>query len=90
MSRPLKPYLKDGRLGDVLALIQVLALDKSALRSEAGLQEELQGKPSSATEWRAVANEHPEFFRVRQHGDNQVSLTSRFVLPKEESYWPQT
>jgi len=48
MQRPLKAYLKHGRLADVLALLQVLALDKSAHRSEAGLQEELQGVPASA------------------------------------------
>ncbi|WP_157772471.1 hypothetical protein [Lacunisphaera limnophila] len=83
MKRPLKVYLKHGRLADVLALIQVLSFDKSAHRSEAGLQEELQGVPASATHWREIAREHPEFFRVRQKGDNVVSLTARHVLPKD-------
>ena len=89
MQRPLKAYLKQGRLADVLALIQVLALDKSAHRSEAGIQEELQGVPASASEWRELAREHPEFFRVRQRGDHVVSLTARHVLPREEDRPPQ-
>lgn len=90
MKRPLKVYLKPGRLADVLALIQVLAFDKSAHRSEAGLQEELQGIPASATDWRELAREHPEFFRVRQSGDHVVSLTARHVLPEDaESRRPQ-
>jgi len=88
MNRPLKAYLKDRRLADVLALIQVLALDKSAHRSEAGLQEELQGIPSSASEWSDVAREHPEFFRVGIRGTHVVSLTSRHVLPEEDGKRP--
>lgn len=42
------PDLINGPLGDVLALIQVLALDEHAHRSEDGLSSELQGKPRSA------------------------------------------
>jgi hypothetical protein len=38
-------YLADGRLADVLALIQVLALDSAAHRSEEGIASELQGAP---------------------------------------------
>lgn len=89
MTRPLKVYLARGRLADVLALIQVLAFDKSAHRGEAGLQEELQGTPSSATDWREVASQHPEFFRVRQRGEHVVSLIARHVLPKEGERSPQ-
>lgn len=87
-KRPLNVYVKHGRLADVLALIQVLALDKSAHRSEAGLQEELQGIPSSSSDWRGLAREHPEFFRVRQAGENVVSLTARHVMPKQEGDLP--
>src|ERR1700731_59818 len=36
-------YLKTGRLADVLALIQVLALDTADHRSEEGLHGELEG-----------------------------------------------
>ena len=79
-------YLKDGRLGEVLALIQVLSFDRDTSRSEDGLQDELQGKPSSADSWVDLAQIHPELFRVRlpQAGKVQrVALVARYVLPYE-------
>ena len=41
-----RPYLKPGRLADVLALIQVLAFDPHAHRSEAGVIEKELGPTS--------------------------------------------
>ncbi len=79
-----KQYLEAGRLADVLALIQVLALDPHAHRSESGLQEELQGVPRSGDTGTTVAQMHPEFFRVRREGEHRVSLIARHVLPKTE------
>jgi hypothetical protein len=78
-----RPYLIDGRLADVLALIQVLAIDEHAHRSEDGLASELQGNPRSSSSWRTVAQAHPEFFRVKPDGDHVVSLVARHVMPKE-------
>ncbi|MEH0020731.1 MAG: hypothetical protein V6Z89_13810 [Desulfobacter sp.] len=82
-------YLREGRLPEVLALIQVLAYDKITNRSEQGLAKELQSKPVSAESWVDLAKQHPEFFRVRQGEDEEnggkkdlVSLISRFVLKK--------
>ncbi len=72
-------YLKDGRLEDVLALIQVLALDEYAHRSEDGLKTELQSKPKSATSWSELAKDHLEFFRVLQGGKNAISVVLRHV-----------
>ena len=57
-------YVKNGRLEDVLSLLQVLALDKSSHRSEGGLKKELYSVPVSANGWLALAKDHPEFFRV--------------------------
>ena len=79
-----KQYLVPNRLADVLALIQVLALDEHAHRSEDGLASELQGPPKSASTWTDVARMHPEFFRVRPESTHAVSLLSRHVLPKDE------
>ncbi|MCB9191197.1 MAG: hypothetical protein H6602_06005 [Flavobacteriales bacterium] len=78
------PYLKPNRLADVLALIQVLALDTHAHRSEKGLAKELQGKPKSGSNdtWVDIANDHPEFFRVDKDELHGVSLVSRHVLPR--------
>lgn len=77
-------YTIPGRLQDVLALIQVLALDVHAHRSEAGMIEELQGIPSSSKTWTGLALEHPEFFRVSLEGDHLLSLVARHVIPRDE------
>lgn len=78
------PYTKHGRLADVLALIQVLALDTYPKRTESGMQQSLQGPPSSAASWFALALEHREMFRVDPESDAGLSLVARFVMPREE------
>jgi hypothetical protein len=84
-----KKYLIEGRLPEVLALIQVLAYDKLTNRSENGISKELQSKPFSSDSWVSLAKQHPEFFRVREGEDEEdgmkkdlVSLISRYVLQK--------
>ncbi len=78
------PYANPDRLADVLALIQVLALDKYTHRSESGLQEELKVKPRSTSSWAEVAKQHPEFFRYSEDSDHEISLIARHVLPKND------
>jgi hypothetical protein len=78
-------YTKPGRLEDVLALIQVLALDEDTHRSLSGIAGELQSTSSSSPDsWLGVAKEHPEFFRIRPKGEHVLSLVARHVLPKNE------
>lgn len=79
-----RPYTKSGRLADVLALIQVLALDEDTHRSASGVDKEMQAQPGSSDSWIGVAKEHPEFFRIRTEGEYILSLVSRHVLPKNE------
>jgi len=79
-----RPYTKAGRLSDVLALIQVLALDEQTHRSEDGLQREFQRLPISSETWVGVAQEHPEFFRVAKDKRTPVSLVARHVTPEDE------
>jgi hypothetical protein len=74
-------YTKPGRLSDVLALIQVLALDEHTHRSQSGVDQELQGPPSSSDSWITLAKEHPEFFRVKMHGEHILALVARHVMP---------
>ena len=74
-------YLKTDRLADVLALIQVLAMDEKAKRSEDGLRKELQGQPRSSGSWQQLGKEHPEFFRVHDEVDAPISLVARYVTP---------
>lgn len=72
-------YLITGRLPDVLALIQVLALSPKTRRSEDGLSDELQGGPSSAANWMEIGAQHREFFRVKPAGQKRahISLIAR-------------
>lgn len=92
MTKNNSSYLIEGRLSDVLSLIQVLAFDKNTSRSESGIKEELKEKPISADTWIDLGKLHSEFFRVRydEHGEeddegnvNRISLVSRYVLPHE-------
>lgn len=80
-----KRYSVTNRLADVLALIQVLALNAFAYRSESDLQKELQGIPKSAGEWTTVAVDHPEFFRVDINDVRSISLVARHANPQEHS-----
>lgn len=77
--RKINKYLKEGRLEDVLALIQVLALDKDSHRSEEGLKSELSAMPSSSESWLQLAKEHQEFFRVIEGKKYPISLVTRHV-----------
>ena len=80
-----RPYTKTGRLADVLALIQVLALDPYTRRSMEDITtRELQGPPTSASNWIELAKEHREFFRVNQETEHGLSLVARYVLPHSE------
>ena len=89
MSRkPKRAYLVPGRLQDIFALLQVLALDEHSHRSEAGLMNELQKEPQSESTWTRIATQHPEFFRVRPTGDNVVSLLARHVSRTDEGRPP--
>jgi hypothetical protein len=83
---PITSYLQPGRLADVLALIQVLAYDREAYRSEEGLDDELQRKPSVGETWMALAKQHPEFFRVRNDParKQRVALLARYVLDHKQ------
>jgi len=74
------PYTKDGRLADVLALIQILALDFHPKRSESGLQQSLKGTPASASTWCDLAAEHREIFRLDPEGEHGLSLVARFAM----------
>ena len=79
------PYTKPNRLADVLALIQVLALAKYRHRSDKGLTDTMQVAPRSASSWKEIAQQHPEFFRVNEAEHLGISLVSTHVLPKHES-----
>ncbi|WP_460586583.1 hypothetical protein [Haliea atlantica] len=72
-------YLINGRLEDVLALIQLVALDAASHRSEQGLLAELPEWPDSAESWTQLAKEHQEFFWVVEGRNHPISLVTRHV-----------
>ncbi len=78
-------YLNRGRLEDVIALIQVLGLDRAISRGERALQEVLRGAPNSAKSWTDLSKQHAEFFRVydgtRGHS---ISLIARYLTGNGE------
>lgn len=76
-----RPYTQRGRLADVLALIQLLAVDPHTHRSESAVIETELGLPSSGRGWIALAKEHPEFFRVSDDAKRPLSLVARHVQP---------
>ena len=89
-SRSDHVYAQPERLADVMALIQVLALGDTTHATEEQLQgDALKGPPRSnvkgVKEWRAVAQEHPEFFRVNPdpNKENAVSLIARHSSQKK-------
>jgi hypothetical protein len=81
-----RPYLEVNRLADVISLIQILGLHAYRHRTERGLtQDAAQPNPRSARDWKEIAKEHPEFFRVDDSEKFGVSLISRHVLPKDRN-----
>jgi len=75
-------YTLDFRLQDVIALIQVLSFEETALRTEDGLEIVI-GKPKSSKKgnWEDIAVEHPEFFRFNKEVPFPFSLIARYAKP---------
>jgi hypothetical protein len=76
-----RPYIKHGRLADVLSLIQVLAFDPHTHRSEAHVIDKEIGQPCSSKGWVELAKEHPEMFRVSDEAKRPLSLIARHAQP---------
>lgn len=83
----MNPYLREGRLKDVIAAIQFLSVYDDYKRAVEDWDEKLSARPASAEEspsaclsWREIFDEHPEFFRTNDKG--LVSLVWRRALKK--------
>ena len=75
------PYLRPGRLGDVIAAITVLGTYKFYKMDVPRWVERITGSPGDAERWRVVFQEHPEFFRRSSEG-GKVSLVWRRQFPR--------
>jgi hypothetical protein len=81
-----KPYV----LGDVMALIQILAQAEWTLRTESGIVGKHNFIPKYGGTWTALAEDHREVFRVRQPTPENpkratLALISRHVFPEDSN-----
>ena len=77
------PYLKEYRLQDVLAALQLLANYPDYDLTLADFRKKIAVDPKSATAWSEVFADHPEFFR-QSEGGADYSLVLRRARPKSE------
>ena len=75
------PYLKPGRLPDVIAAITAMASYKFYKLDFEGWANRISGPGKAAEHWRQVFLEHPEFFRLSSEG-LKASLVWRRVYPR--------
>lgn len=75
ISEKVSPYISNqNRLADLIAAIQVLGTYRFASRNIEKWENRLGRTPVSATDWKTVFSQHPEFFTAQ--GDN-ISLVWR-------------
>jgi len=77
------PYLKPGRLADVITLLQVMsAAKRPEARIEVWAQQLDQNEVADTTaHWLTVFKEHPEFFKVyKLEGKDKAALRLRYVF----------
>lgn len=77
------PYTKPNRLGEVLWLIQILALRNTGQPTVDTLQK--MKKISSADSWDKLGDGHPELFHVSRGTGTEISLITR----RYQEYAPQ-
>lgn len=77
----INPYLKDGRLPEVIAAITALGNYRYYKLDFAQCAERIANSPGEAEHWGRVLTEHPEFFRVDQVG-KKASLVWRRQNPR--------
>lgn len=71
-------YLRKERLGDVITLIQILALNPNFLYRTSEKLTIALGRPKSEQTWQELAKEHNEFFRL--NGDKNIVLLTRYAI----------
>ena len=75
------PYLKEGRLGDVIAAITTLGAYKFYKLDISRWADRICGNSEAEPHWRALFREHPEFFRFAS-ASKKVSLVWRRQFPR--------
>jgi hypothetical protein len=82
------PYLTAGRLNDVLAAIQTMALYRYYRAPASEWTELISGSKEKKDEqrWQEVFNDHPEFFRRSVAHAGDYALVWRRALPRRSHY----
>ena len=81
-QRPVSPYLREpGRLADVIAAIQAMAVYKFYKLPFADWADRIAADTVQAEKWKTVFIEHPEFFRL-DSPRAKASLVWRRQFPK--------
>lgn len=75
------PYLREGRLGDVIAAITTLGTYKFYKLETSRWADRISGTNRNAGKWHQVFDEHPEFFRLTSD-QQKVSLVWRRQFPR--------
>ncbi|MCX7308223.1 MAG: hypothetical protein NTZ72_09885 [Afipia sp.] len=76
------PYEARQRLADVLAAIQSMALYPQSSGTSEEWAERIAGNRTDGKYWKAVFNEHPEFFRLSPDSEDRYALIWRRALPR--------
>jgi hypothetical protein len=71
------PYLKQGRLADLMAAIQMMAIHERYRRSSADWAELISGDSAKSSYWESIFADHPEFFRQSAAHQGDYALVWR-------------
>jgi hypothetical protein len=71
------PYMKPDRLADLMAAIQTMAFHGRYRRSSADWAALISGDTGKESHWKAVFDEHPEFFRPSAANPGEYALVWR-------------
>jgi hypothetical protein len=80
MVRERAPYLKPNRLQDLLAAIQSMALNDQYRRHISDWAGLISGNAERAAHWKAIFDDHPEFFRRATATEDNYALIWRRAL----------
>jgi hypothetical protein len=75
------PYLRPGRLADVIAAIQCMAVYKFYKLSFSAWADRIAADETQSQKWATIFSEHPEFFRL-DSARQKASLVWRRQFPK--------
>ena len=76
------PYLETGRLADVIAAIQFMAMNERSSWPCEEWAEGISGDKAKGPHWQTVFDEHPEFFRKSPNYEGHYALIWRRALPR--------